>query len=166
MDIPIQLFDNFLIIPIQALDVDPILELAFNEMDTTLQKAWVEGFDWNQWLRDLLSTLKDDQQVVFRIETIQNEFIGFLWLDHDFPILWITSIVLKPTYQRKGLGTQIICKLEDYAESKGYNALQLGVQAINPAIRFYQRLGFIETGKADYAGTILMRKDLLKKKKT
>ncbi|MFX1511872.1 MAG: GNAT family N-acetyltransferase [Promethearchaeota archaeon] len=157
---------NFFLIPIQDSDFDPIAELAFNQMDNTLQKSWVEGFDWNHWIQDLQDTLKDEYQVVLKIENLHHEFVGFLWLDHDLKgkILWITSFVLRPLYQRKGLGTIIINKLENYAKVSGFKTLQLGVQRINPAIQFYKKLDFVEIGKADYAGTILLRKDLTVKK--
>ena len=57
------------------------------------------------------------------------------------------SVAVMPGYRGQGIGTRLLNALLDTA-SKSYDAVSLSVQADNPALRLYQRLGFevIEDG--------------------
>lgn len=54
----------------------------------------------------------------------------------------LVDIALLPQYRSRGIGTTVIRKLQ----SKG-KPIGLNVATDNPAVRLYQRLGFIEVGR-------------------
>jgi ribosomal protein S18 acetylase RimI-like enzyme len=63
---------------------------------------------------------------------------GFGYVDDATPEL---SVALVPEYRGQGLGTRLLGKLLQ-AASQHYAAVSLSVAADNPALRWYQRLGF------------------------
>ena len=56
----------------------------------------------------------------------------------------IRYIAVKDSYKRKGIGSEIVIKLEDYATSKG--AERMVLNARENALSFYLSLGYIEKG--------------------
>ena len=100
----------------------------------------------------------------------QNGFIiGAAWtrvipayghLDDETPEL---AISILPEFRGYGLGTKLMNKLFDMLRDNGYKQTSLSVQKGNPAVRFYQRLGYEFSGERfDHAGheDYLMIKEL------
>ena len=56
----------------------------------------------------------------------------------------IRYMAVKDSYKRKGIGSKIVIKLEDYATSKG--AERMVLNARENALSFYLSLGYIEKG--------------------
>ena len=56
----------------------------------------------------------------------------------------IRYMAVKDNYKRKGIGSEIVIKLEDYASSKG--AIRMVLNARENALSFYLSLGYIEKG--------------------
>jgi len=56
----------------------------------------------------------------------------------------IRFMAVKDSYKRKGIGSEIVIKLEDYATSKG--AERMVLNARENALSFYLSLGYIEKG--------------------
>ena len=56
----------------------------------------------------------------------------------------IRYMAVKDSYKRKGIGLEIVIKLEDYATSKG--AERMVLNARENALSFYLSLGYIEKG--------------------
>ena len=56
----------------------------------------------------------------------------------------IRFMAVKDSYKRKGIGSEIVLKLEDYATSKG--AERMVLNARENALSFYLSLGYIEKG--------------------
>ena len=56
----------------------------------------------------------------------------------------IRYMAVKDGYKRKGIGSEIVIKLEDYASSKG--AIRMVLNARENALSFYLSLGYIEKG--------------------
>jgi len=56
----------------------------------------------------------------------------------------IRYMAVKDNYKRKGIGSEIVIKLEDYATSKG--AERMVLNARENALSFYLSLGYIEKG--------------------
>lgn len=54
----------------------------------------------------------------------------------------IRYMAVKDNYKRKGIGSEIVIKLEDYASSKG--AIRMVLNARENALSFYLSLGYIE----------------------
>lgn len=72
--------------------------------------------------------------------------IGSLLVRRSPKEIQLVDIALLPDYRNRGIGTRIISELiREAANSKA--ALRLSVLAGNPAIRLYERLGFLVTDK-------------------
>ena len=56
----------------------------------------------------------------------------------------IRYMAVKDSYKRRGIGSEIVIKLEDYASSKG--AIRMVLNARENALSFYLSLGYIEKG--------------------
>jgi GNAT superfamily N-acetyltransferase len=99
---------------------------------------------------------KDDCGVV----AVQSDIIvGAAWtriipayghIDDETPEL---AISILPGYRGKGIGTKMMTRLFGLLRERGYTRTSLSVQKGNPAVRFYQRLGYVATNeKTDHAG--------------
>mgnify|MGYP000905833332 FL=1 len=62
------------------------------------------------------------------------------------------SISFLPEFRGRGLGQQLVTAMLDLLKAKGYPSVSLSVSKDNPAVRFYQRLGFVtvEEREDDY----------------
>ena len=71
-------------------------------------------------------------------------------LDENTPEL---AISILPEYRNQGIGAMLMNRLFDLLRERGYKRTSLSVQQNNPAVRFYERLGYIVTEeKIDHAG--------------
>ena len=71
-------------------------------------------------------------------------------LDESTPELAISVL---PAYRGQGVGTMLMDFLFDLLRERGYKRTSLSVQQNNPAVRFYERLGYkITDEKLDHAG--------------
>lgn len=68
----------------------------------------------------------------------------FSYVDDLTPEL---AIAVLPDYIGKGVGKQLLSSLLEVAREK-YASVVLSVRASNPAKRLYERMGFVEIGKA------------------
>ena len=109
---------------------------------------------------------KDDCGVVAE----QNgQIIGAAWtriipayghIDNETPELAISVL---PNFRGKGIGSKMMTNLFDLLRERGYERTSLSVQKDNPAVRFYERLGYEITGeRLDHANheDFLMMKNL------
>ena len=81
-------------------------------------------------------------------------------IDNKTPELAISML---PEFRSHGIGTELMKKLFEVLRENGYKQTSLSVQKDNPAVRFYQRLGYKTIGQpADHAGheDFLMIKEL------
>ncbi len=63
------------------------------------------------------------------------------------------AISVLPEFRGYGIGTKLMKKLFEILRDNGYARTSLSVQKDNPAVRFYERLGYqITEEKLDYAG--------------
>ncbi len=77
---------------------------------------------------------------------------GFGFVAADVPEL---GIALRPMARDQGIGTALLLNVIGHARDAGYRALSLSVQPENPALRLYQRLGFVTVGSDGDALTML-----------
>lgn len=79
---------------------------------------------------------------------------GYGWVDDATPEL---TVAVMPGWRGQGIGSRLLAALLDAAAER-YDAVSLSVQADNPAVRLYRRLGFevVEDGGTWYT----MRKTL------
>jgi len=75
---------------------------------------------------------------------------AFGHVDNKTPEL---AISLLPGFRGYGIGTKLMKKLFGILRENGYQQTSLSVQKDNPAVRFYQRLGYEVSGeRLDHAG--------------
>jgi ribosomal protein S18 acetylase RimI-like enzyme len=71
-------------------------------------------------------------------------------IDENTPELAISVL---PDYRGQSIGTMMMTNLFDLLRKRGYRRTSLSVQQNNPAVRFYERLGYkITDEKLDHAG--------------
>ena len=110
---------------------------------------------------------KDDYGVVAEKD---GQIIGAAWvriisayghIDDETPELAISVL---PEYRGHGVGTSLMTFLFDLLREHEYSRTSLSVQKNNPAVRFYNRLGYTVTDeKLDHAGhdDYIMIKELI-----
>jgi ribosomal protein S18 acetylase RimI-like enzyme len=71
-------------------------------------------------------------------------------LDSDDPsIAQLISMWTAPSHRQQGIGRMLVDEVAAWARRRGVTVLRLGVTSSNEAaMLFYQRLGFIRTGRA------------------
>ena len=99
---------------------------------------------------------KDDCGVIAEID---GQLVGAAWariipaygnIDDKTPELAISML---PEYRGQGIGTDLMNALFEQLRKRGYARTSLSVQQNNPAVRFYERLGYVVTDeKKDHAG--------------
>jgi ribosomal protein S18 acetylase RimI-like enzyme len=89
------------------------------------------------------------------IRLLTGDSKGFGYADDVTPEL---SVAVLPEYMGRGIGTRLLAKLLE-AASPDYDAVSLSVDADNPALRLYERLGFQTVGTT---GTSLTMKKTLR----
>jgi ribosomal protein S18 acetylase RimI-like enzyme len=93
---------------------------------------------------------KDDCGVVAEQD---GQIIGAAWtriipayghIDNETPELAISVL---PDFRGSGTGSKMMQSLFDLLRERGYRQTSLSVQKDNPAVRFYERLGYEITGE-------------------
>ena len=109
---------------------------------------------WDNW-----GTEKDDHCLVALtdnkiagavwVRTFQGEFRGYGYINGQTPEL---AIALFEEYRNKGVGTQLMNRMIELLQAKGFPQVSLSITKGNPAIRLYERLGFevVDENKEDY----------------
>lgn len=83
----------------------------------------------------------------FLIITVDGTAAGRLYLFHrNATDLRIVEIGLVPAFQGQGIGTALLRRVQEIADSAG-KSCSIHVEAQNPARRLYSRLGFVEAGE-------------------
>jgi GNAT superfamily N-acetyltransferase len=80
---------------------------------------------------------------------------GFGFIDGATPEI---SIAVVPDRRSQGIGSALLGSLVDRAREEGFQALTLSVSPENPAVRLYERCGFVRVPSRDDQWT--MRLDL------
>lgn len=78
---------------------------------------------------------------------------GYGFVDVATPEL---TIAVVPGLRRKGVGSALLEALVRRARRGGYPALSLSVDPANPAIRLYERAGFVRVPRTDLHVTMLL----------
>ena len=94
---------------------------------------------------------------------VDGRLVGAVWVrimkdygyyDDQTPSL---SISFLPDFRGQGLGQQLMTAMLDLLKAKGYPSVSLSVSKDNPALRFYQRLGFVTVEEREDDYLILCR---------
>jgi len=93
------------------------------------------------------------------IATKDGKAVGMAWtriipgygnIDENTPELAVSVL---PEYRGQGIGSMIMFRLFDLLRARGYKRTSLSVQKNNPAVRFYEKIGYKVTDeKVDHAG--------------
>jgi ribosomal protein S18 acetylase RimI-like enzyme len=124
--------------PAESKDFDFCESLYFAGMKKIIQKlnldmeAQVVGFR-QQW-----------ELAQVRIITFEGAAVGWLQNATRGDTLFLAQLFVDGSFQRRGIGTEVMRLLIGEA-SRAHQAVTLGVVKINPAVRLYERLGFLIT---------------------
>ncbi|MFT5100635.1 MAG: GNAT superfamily N-acetyltransferase [Patiriisocius sp.] len=77
----------------------------------------------------------------FRKVLFDRQLIGGIWIDENVDFIQLREIQIHPTFQGRGIGTQLIMQELDYARQQ-HKPIRLRVLFRNPAKHLYERLGF------------------------
>lgn len=81
---------------------------------------------------------------------VREEIVGVIALKSSGKEGVVRFLYVKPGFQRKGIGSELLRFLEDYAKGKGLRKLSLVVHSrASWAIRFYRSHGFVTIGFRD-----------------
>jgi ribosomal protein S18 acetylase RimI-like enzyme len=83
-----------------------------------------------------------------RIIVVEGADIGWLQSTTQEGSLFLGQLFVDSSFQRRGIGTEVIHRLIHEATRAG-QAVTLGVVKMNPALRLYERLGFRVTHEDD-----------------
>ena len=110
----------------------------------TLQEYIDEIWGWDEQVQQKIfndSFDPSDRQIV---ET-DGCAIGMLQADRHTDFIFLKNIQIAPSYQHRGIGSEIVISLIEEANDRGI-PIRLQVLKVNPAHSFYERLGFREIG--------------------
>jgi ribosomal protein S18 acetylase RimI-like enzyme len=77
---------------------------------------------------------------------------GYGYVADDVPEL---AIAVEPEYRRRGLATALIEALKAEIAEAGFRAVSLSVEPDNPALRIYERTGFVRCGTEGGSWTMI-----------
>ena len=80
---------------------------------------------------------------------------GYGFVDDSTPEI---ALAILPDHRGRGMGGALLREIWDVARSRGYGALSLSVELGNPALRLYERSGFVKLFETEDAWT--MKADL------
>jgi len=81
----------------------------------------------------------------FDLIVVNNVAVGRLYVQRTAHTLHIIDIALLQEYRRQGIGRGLMTQLLDEARSTD-KGVEIFVEQNNPALAFYRKLGFFETG--------------------
>lgn len=91
--------------------------------------------------------------VWYRLMTPEEPGYGFV--DDSTPEI---ALAILPDHRGRGMGGALLREIRHVARSRGYGALSLSVEHGNPALRLYERSGFVKLFETEDAWT--MKADL------
>jgi len=93
------------------------------------------------FLKSIICELKNKfrQPFKFLIAEINKEIVGFIILEKRTKHFWIHNIMVKKEYQKKGVGKKLF-----NVATQNKKPIYLWVNAKNPALKFWKKLGFKE----------------------
>lgn len=113
----------------------------------TLREYVEQTWGWDEeWQRKRFDERFDPADM--RIIVVEGDDVGMLKVGREEDRIFLENILIAPSHQRRGIGTQLIQSLMEEADERGV-PLRLQVLKVNPARRLYERLGFREIGTSE-----------------
>ena len=117
-------------------DQEWLYDLYCKTMKPRIEATW----GWNESFQRI-GFCENLNPTRWKIISSDNEEVGGFVLTQNDGHFWLEMIIVKPEYQRKGIGKRIIKYLQDIARKKPF-PLKLSVIKANPVKPFYLKLGF------------------------
>lgn len=117
-------------------EVSPIAEMSRDTIE--------QGLGWRWTPKKILASLRDrDTNVV--VARDNRSLAGFAVMKYYREEAHLMLLAVSDTYRRKGIGTALICWLEQTALTAGIGCVYLEARRNNSGARkFYRRLGYAE----------------------
>ncbi len=129
----------------------PFLEKLY----ATSRETEMAKIDWPDSEKTACLASQFKLQLAFYTQYYQHDHFYVLWQEdkpvgrlfiHENPSSWqLVDITLLPECRGQGLGTALIKSLQATAKKQN-KRVDLHVEPYNPALKLYQRLGFVEQG--------------------
>ena len=119
-------------------------ELAVTGWDQTTLRAFLE----QQFKAMRHGYRQMFPQAEFSVILLDRSAIGRMVVDRSAKEIRLVDVALLPQYRNRGLGTHLMNQLLDEAR-RTQTPLRIHVLINSPAVRFYQRLGFVQRGQPD-----------------
>jgi ribosomal protein S18 acetylase RimI-like enzyme len=125
-----------------ALEIRPYVEAD----EAAVAKLWREVFadapPWNHPETDIRRKLAV-QRELFLVATLDSRLVGTAMAGYDGHRGWVYYVAVDPGWQRRGVGTALMNRVERQLALLGCPKLNLQVRASNEAVvSFYQKLGY------------------------
>jgi ribosomal protein S18 acetylase RimI-like enzyme len=132
----------------------------------SLSRTLIEaGLPWSWTPRRVAAHMRSREHLTV-IATSERELAGFVLAQFGSRGVHLALLGVAESYQRRGIGRQLVCWVEESAVVAGLFAMHLEVRASNQrALRFYRSLGYRETTRSGgyYSGVedaIRLERDL------
>lgn len=119
----------------------------------TSKKGWTTEAEILKGIRvdeaELLLIMNTPNSTVFKYQ-IENEILGCVLLEDKVDKLYLGMFCVNPEFQNSGIGKKIVQFAHDYALEKGLKRIVMTVISSRlELIRWYNRLGYLDTGKRE-----------------
>ena len=102
------------------------------------------GLSWS-WTAERVTANIEAPDSVVLIGTCEDRLAGFAIMHFGIDEARLNLLAVKPDYQRRGLGQELVAWLEESALTAGISVIYLEVRATNQAaLAFYQKLDYRE----------------------
>jgi ribosomal protein S18 acetylase RimI-like enzyme len=136
MDVGLRSFDGQ--------DFEFVRQLYFDTMRWAIEPVF--GWDQHEQAASFAAWFKPDEA---RIITADGLNVGWIQQRLDGDAIFLGSLYVLPTMQRKGIGTHVLRTILESARAQS-RTLTLAVMKVNPALALYKRLGFQITHEDEY----------------
>ena len=125
-----------------ARDIDFISRLIETTMRSYVEQTW-GPFSQERTLETVQDAVAAKS---YSIVELEGQDIGALAVEYEPTHVQLAQIYIRPPYQNRGVGTQLIRELIQDPKRRG-RPVRVRVLAVNPARRLYEREGFEVTSE-------------------
>jgi mycothiol synthase len=125
----------------------------FMQKDTeALVSIFCEAFgDTHGESLDLIAFNTSTEGLILWTAELNGKVVGTVTTRKEGEVQWITAFAVAPNMQGKGIGTQILNWVKDYAVRSGEKTILLDVEIDNScALHVYEKAGFMKSSQLDY----------------